>query len=64
NKAKKTSGFPADRLEEMLIAFESFKQEALQRKQAVKKKTASPKEFSDWLLQQGNVIVKLAELEN
>ena len=45
NKAKKTSGFPADRLEEMLAAFESFKKEALQRKQAVKKKIASPKEF-------------------
>ena len=47
NKAKKTPGFPADRLEEMLAAFESFKKEVLQRKQAVKKKTASPKEFSD-----------------
>ena len=61
NKAKKTSGFPTDRLEEMLAAFESFKKEALQRKQAVKKKTASPKEFSDWLLQQSNIIVELAE---
>lgn len=64
NKAKKPPVFPADRLEEMLAAFESFKKEALQRKQAVKKKTTSPKEFSDWLLQQGNVIVKLAELED
>ena len=64
NKAKKTSGFPADRLEEMLAAFESFKEEALQRKQAVKKKTASPKEFSGWLLRQSNVIVKLAEPED
>jgi predicted nucleic acid-binding Zn ribbon protein len=64
NKAKKTSGFPADRLEEMLAAFESFKKEALQRKQAVKKKTASPKEFSGWLLRQSNVIVKLAEPED
>ena len=45
NNAKKTSGFPADRLEEMLAAFESFKKEALQRKQAVKKKIASSKEF-------------------
>ena len=64
NKAKKTSGFPADRLEEMLAAFESFKKEALQRKQAVKKKTASPKEFSGWLLRQSNIIVELAETEN
>ena len=63
NKAKKTPGFPVDRLEEMLAAFESFKKEALQRKQAVKKKTASPKEFSDWLLRQSNIIVELAELE-
>ena len=64
NKVKKTPGFPADRLEEMLAAFESFKKEALLRKQAVKKKTASPKEFSDWLLQQSNIIVELAEQEN
>lgn len=64
NKAKKTSGFPADRLEEMLAAFESFKKEALQRKQAVKKKTASPKEFSGWLLRQSNIIVELAESKN
>ena len=28
------------------------------------KKTASPKEFSDWLLQQSNIIVELAEQEN
>ena len=61
NKAKKASGFPSDRLEEMLAAFESFKKEALQRKQAVKKKTASPKEFSGWLLRQSNIIVELAE---
>ena len=61
NKAKKTPGFPADRLEEMQAAFESFKKEALQRKQTVKKKAASPNEFSDWLLQQSNIIVELAE---
>ena len=64
NKAKKIPGFPADRLEEMLAAFESLKKEALLRKQAVKRKTASPKEFSDWLLQQSNIIVELAEQEN
>ena len=40
NKAKKTSGFSADCLEEMLAAFESFKKDALQRKQAVKQKTS------------------------
>jgi hypothetical protein len=28
------------------------------------KKTASPKEFSDWLFRQSNIIVELAELEN
>ena len=63
-RQRKPPGFPADRLKEMLAAFESFKKEALQRKQAVKKKTASPKEFSDWLLQQSNIIVELAETEN
>jgi len=48
----------------MLAAFESFKKEALQRKQAVKKKTAGPKEFSGWLLRQSNIIVELAESKN
>ena len=48
----------------MLAAFEALKKEALQRKQAVKKKEASPNEFSDWLLQQSNIIVELAEWES
>lgn len=61
NKAKKTIGFPADRLKEMLTAFEAFKKEALQRKKAVKEKTASPKKFTNRLYQQSNVIVKLME---
>ena len=61
NKAKRTAGFPADRLEEMLTAFEAFKKEALQRKRAVKERTASPKEFTDWLYQQSSIIVELAE---
>lgn len=43
NKAKKTIGFPADRLEEMLTAFEAFKKEALQRKKAVKKEQPARK---------------------
>lgn len=30
------------------------------RKTAVKKRTASPDEFTDWLYQQSNVIIKLA----
>ena len=45
--------------EEMRTAFEAFKKEALQRKRAVKEKTASPKEFTDWLYQQSNIIVEL-----
>lgn len=62
NKAKKTPGFPADRLEEMQAAFEAFKKEALQRKNAVKAGKARPKEFSDWLLPQINILLELAEL--
>ena len=62
NKAKKTTGFPADRLEEMQAVFEVFKKEALQRKKAVKERTASPKEFTDWLYQQSNIIVGLADI--
>lgn len=60
NKAKKTAGFPTARLEEMQAAFEVFRKEALQRKKAVKDKTTSPKEFTDWLYQQSNIIVELA----
>ena len=36
--------------------------EVLQRKKAVKTGTASPKEFTDWLYQQSNVIVELTEI--
>lgn len=61
NKAKRTAGFPVGRLEEMQTAFETFKKEALQRKKAVKEKTASPKEFTDWLYQQNHVIVELSK---
>ena len=38
------------------------KKEALQRKKAVKTGTASPKEFTDWLYQQSNVIIELCEI--
>ena len=62
NKAKKTASFPADRPEEALTAFEAFKKEALQRKKAVKERTANPKEFTDWLYQQSNIIVGLADI--
>lgn len=49
NRAKNTTGFPADRLEKIQTAFTDFKKEASQRKKAVKAGTASPKEFTDWL---------------
>ena len=61
NKAKKNPGFPSDRLEEMQAAFEAFKKEALQRKRAIKTEKASPKEFTDWLVEQTNIILDLAE---
>ena len=61
NRVKNTAGFPADRLEKIQAAFSDFKKEALQRKKAVKTGTASPKEFTDWLYQQSNVIVELME---
>ena len=50
-----------DRLEKIQAAFSDFKKEALQRKKAVKTGTASPKEFTDWLYQQSNVIVELTD---
>lgn len=46
---------------EMAKAFDAFKKETLQRKKAVKGKSASPKEFMDWLYQQSIVIVELAD---
>lgn len=58
-KEKKTAGLPADRLEKKLAAFESFKKESLQRKKAVKERTANPKEFTDWLYKQSNIIISL-----
>ena len=61
NRVKNTAGFPADRLEKIQAAFADFKKEALQRKKAVKTGTASPKEFTDWLYQQSNVIVELTD---
>lgn len=57
NKAKKTAGFPAERLEEMITAYDALKKEALQKKKAVRERTASPKEFMDWLYQQSNIII-------
>ena len=38
-----------------------YKRQALQRKKAVKTGTASPKEFTDWLYLQSNVIVRLTD---
>ncbi len=61
NKAKKTDGFPEERLKEMKDAFEIFKKEALQRKKLVRTGESDAKEFMDWLYQQGSIIVRLAE---
>ena len=61
-KAEKIPDFPPERLETMCSAFDAFKKEALVRKKAVKGKTASPKEFSDWLFQQSSIIVGLLEI--
>ncbi len=44
------------------MPFPDFKKEALQRKKGCKTGTASPKEFTDWLYQQSNVIVELTEI--
>lgn len=61
NKAKRTAGFPAERLVEMQAAFAVFKKEALKLKNAVKAGTASPKDFTDWLYQQSGIIIDLIE---
>lgn len=61
--AKANPDFPPERLDEMLAVFEAFKEEAKRRKHAVKEKKSSPKEFSDWILGQSNVIIRLARLD-
>ena len=61
NKAKRTPGFPADRLAAMQAAFETFKKEALQRKTLVKNRQSSPEEFRDWIVRQKNIILDLME---
>ena len=61
NKVKKMDGFPPERLAEILSAFETFKKDALQRKNAVKKGTASINDFRSWLLQQDGRIARLTE---
>ena len=60
NKAKKTDGFPDERLEEMKNTFEAFKKEALQRKKLIRTGESSPKEFTDWIYQQNTIIAWLA----
>ena len=60
-RSTRQRGQRADRLKGMLTAFEAFKKKALQRKKTVKERTASPKEFTDWMYQQSNIIVGLAE---
>ncbi len=61
NKAKKTDGFPEERLKEMKDAFEIFKKESLQRKKLVRAGECSAKKFMDWLYQQDGTIVKLSQ---
>ena len=62
NKSQKTANFPIERLEEMKNAFDLFKKEALQRKKSVKAGATSPTEFTDWLYQQSNIILKLSKI--
>lgn len=61
NKAKKTTGFPPERLAAMQAAFEEFKKEALRRKTLVKNRQSSPEEFRDWIVRQKSIILDLIE---
>lgn len=60
NHAKRTPGFPADRMEQMRSAFADFKKEALQKKKLVKNRNANPQEFTDWLYRQSSIIANLS----
>lgn len=60
-QGKKNLGLPADRLEKMRVAFEVFKKEVLQRKEAIKTEKASPKNFTNWLYQQSSILTDLLE---
>lgn len=48
-------------MKEITTAFDEFKKEALQRKKLAKTGKASPKEFTDWLYIQSNIIIALTE---
>ena len=61
NKAKKTPGFPADRLARMQEDFEGFKKEALRRKALVKNKESSPEEFRNWIIMQKNLLLDIMD---
>lgn len=52
NKAKKTPGFPPERLAAMQTAFDAFKKEALRWTTLVKSRQSSPEEFRDWIVLQ------------
>ncbi|MCO7110522.1 hypothetical protein NIA69_17255 [Gemmiger formicilis] len=58
---KNTAGFPADRLEKYRLPFPTLRKKPY-REKGCKTGTASPKEFTDWLYQQSNVIVELTEI--
>lgn len=58
NKAKKTDGFPDERLEEMKNAFDTFKKEALHRKKLIHTGESNAKEFMDWIYLQDNIIAE------
>lgn len=58
NKAKKTVGFPVDRLEKYRLPLLTLRKNHYKEKSG-KTRTARLKEFPDWLYQQNNVIVEL-----
>ncbi|MCI6996383.1 MAG: hypothetical protein MR936_06205 [Eubacterium sp.] len=61
NKYKKQDDFPNDKLSLMEQTFADFKKEALSRKNQVKEKKNSLKEFKDWILIQHNKLLLIIQ---
>lgn len=60
-RAEKTPGYPSDKLEQLHTAFNSFKTEALRRKNEVKNKKSTLHEYTEWIYEQNDILTGLME---
>ena len=62
NRVKIPQAFRLTVWKKYRLPFPTLRKKPYREKKAVKTGTASPKEFTDWLYQQSNVIVELTEI--